>query len=365
MPARIPDAARDGAIDSWLCGDPRRVTALKNGISEAAVSNIVREFMSLIGPERANQYRALALTMLKAGLTVHQCAQGHRLIMIMRRMGVLNGENHERFLIEISERYVKTGREPGYLFENINELHSFLDRNGGRYGTTSVSEIEDLIESKKEEQRKLNQEISALHAQEKDLERSVMNLQQERGLVESELQWDEELVRTLKTKGLQYQTVPRFVSALLLLRESGYDVFEIAEKFSRFVDMETTCIDLERTANLARLEHGKLLREIKELKEEHAMRSQSLKELKELEGIGFGLPQFKQLRYLLAEIAAQDGLSADDAVMKFFQDIQEHLYDYVWLGKRVAQLKAERNKFSMQDYTAAMNQLFQGMSKST
>jgi hypothetical protein len=61
MPARIPEVTREGVIDSWLSGDSRRVTAIKYGISEGAVSNIAKEFRSQQGPERANLLRALSV----------------------------------------------------------------------------------------------------------------------------------------------------------------------------------------------------------------------------------------------------------------------------------------------------------------
>jgi len=86
MPAKIPEVTRFGVIDSWWSGDSRRVTAIKYGISEGAVSSIVKEFTNQHGPQRAELLRALAITLSKTGTTAKQYAQGHRIIMIMKRM---------------------------------------------------------------------------------------------------------------------------------------------------------------------------------------------------------------------------------------------------------------------------------------
>lgn len=132
MPAKIPDVTRFGVIDSWLSGDSRRVTAIKYGISEAAVSNIAKAYTNQQGPQRAELLRALAVTLSKTGITAEQCARGHRIIMIMKRMGA-EEDDHERFLTDISKKYVQAGHDPVHIFEQFEELHSFLDRNRGNH----------------------------------------------------------------------------------------------------------------------------------------------------------------------------------------------------------------------------------------
>ena len=219
MPAKIPDITRSGVIDSWLSGDYRRETAIKYGISEGAVSSIVKEYTNQQGPQRAELLRALAITLSNTGITAEQCARGHRIIMIMKRMGAEEEDDHESFLTGISKKYVQAGHDPVHIFEQLEELHSFLDRNRGRHGFTSIPQIEEIIENKKQEMEKLNEEISTLDSRKKELEGIIHDLQLKKSKIESELQWDSELSQTLKEKELQFETVPRFVSAAILLKE--------------------------------------------------------------------------------------------------------------------------------------------------
>lgn len=80
---------------------------------------------------------------------------------------------------------------------------------------------------------------------------------------------------------------------------------------------------------MAQLKGEELDTENRNLELQLAMNSQSVRELNFLNSISFGLPEFKQLRYLLAEVAIQEGLTSNASVKKFFDDLRDHLYDYV------------------------------------
>jgi hypothetical protein len=237
-------------------------------------------------------------------------------------------DDHERFLTDISKKYVQAGHDPVHIFKQFDELHSFLDRNRGRHELTSIPQIEEIIEKKKQEMGKLNEEIPTLNSQKKDLKRIIHDLQLKKLEIESELQWDSELLQALKTKGLQFESVPRFVSAAILLKEQGYDVFEISEEFSKFEEIFKVCDDIELRVNMAQLKLEGLDTKNRDLELQLAMNSQSVKVLSYLNNIGLGLP----------EVATQEGLTPNAAVKKFFDDLQDHYYDYIWLRNRVAEL---------------------------
>ena len=98
------------------------------------------------------------------------------------------------------------------------------------------------------------------------------------------------LLQALKTKGLQFESVPRFVSAAILLKERGYDVFEISEEFSKFEEIFKVCADIELRANMAQLKLEGVDTKNRDLELQLAMNSQSVKVLSYLNDIGFGLP---------------------------------------------------------------------------
>jgi hypothetical protein len=91
------------------------------------------------------------------------------------------------------------------------------------------------------------------------------------------------------------------------------------------------CSKIELRANEAQFRLGEIDSKIIERQELLEMNSQSIKELDYLGGIGFGLAEFKKLRYLVAEIAQQSGITANAAIRNFFDDLESHFYDYVWL----------------------------------
>jgi hypothetical protein len=152
-----------------------------------------------------------------------------------------------------------------------------------------------------------------------------------------------------------YLTKFDFWEVLGYLPSSSYDIFEIERKYSKLKNTSDLCAGTERRAKEAQLEYEKLQEKI-------AMNSLSFKELTSLGEIGFGLPEFKQLRYL-AEVGRHSGIADEFAVKKFFDDLQDHFYDYVLLEKIVAELKAERAKLSVRDSSTQSSDMFQDFKK--
>jgi hypothetical protein len=359
MTRRLPEKVRRGVIDSWLLGDPARVTAIKNGISEGSVSNIIEEYRQAVGTELAEMLRSLAIVLSKTGLTAAQCGDGHRIIMIMKRMGATDQSKYENFLFDISNRYVEAGLDPAHLFEQLNELHFFLEKNSGPQGRISIPQIEAIIENKKAEERELDRNICMLNSQKAELEKSVSDLRFEKARIESELGWDSEIKRNLIQHGFRNEEVSKFMKAANLLRERGYNISEIVEYFGQFQELRAACSELQRRSGEATLELENKNLEIGQREELLKIYSQRINNLIYLEGIGFGLSEFKQLRYLIQEIAEQqqqDGKVGNEAVKKFFDDLENHYYDYLWLRKRVDRLKAEKYKLDSTDSLTLMRE---------
>ena len=73
-----------------LCGLSRRPNAIKHNVSEGSVDNFVKEWKHQHGPEGSTErLRALAVAISKTGLSVQDCAEGHRVAMIMKNIGVV------------------------------------------------------------------------------------------------------------------------------------------------------------------------------------------------------------------------------------------------------------------------------------
>src|SRR5918994_1070407 len=173
MPARIPTEIKDSVVQSWLCGLTRRPNAKKHGVSEGSVDNCVNGWTVQHGPDgEYDRVRALAVAISKTGLSIQECAEGHRVAMIMKNMGV-----------------------------------------------------------------------------------------------EAELQWDSQLKEKLDKNGLKNEDVSKFVNATLLMKERGYNIFEIIEKFSKFEKIDDACAFIQLKEGEARIRHDQLTKGNKALED--------------------------------------------------------------------------------------------------
>jgi hypothetical protein len=277
-------------------------------------------------------------------------------------MGASDQRKYEEFLSEISNRYVEAGLDPAHLFERVNELHFFLEKNRGPQGRNSIPQIEAIIESKKAEERELDRKIAELRSQKAELEKSNSELGLEKVKIESDLGWDSEIQRSLIQHGFRNGEVAKFIQAANFMRERGYNISEIVEYFARFEELRAACSKLQLSNNEASMEFEQKNLQMRQLEELLKIHSQTISNLRYLEGIGFQLSEFKQLRYLIEEIAEQqDGyLSGNEAVKKFFEDLRNHYFDYVWLKRRVDELKAERTKLSNTDALTLLREVYSG-----
>ncbi len=259
MPAAVPTEIKNSVVQYSLCGLSRRPNAIKHNVSEGSVDNFVKEWKFQHGP--GGQYerlRALAVAISKTGLSVQDCAEGHRVAMIMKNIGVAEDE-YESFISNLWKRYVASGLGPDTLVEQINQLYFFLENNQNHTGiTTSLSQILETIKSKLDA-------IEDLESKKQSLEKMNRELRTQKETAEAELYWDSELKEKLNKNGFKKEDVPRFVDAVLLMKERGYNIFEIMERFSKFEEIEAACVSVERKEVDAGLRHDQLLMENRDL----------------------------------------------------------------------------------------------------
>jgi len=87
MPAAVPTEIKNSVVQGSLCGLSRRLNALKHNVSEGSVDNFVKEWKLQNGPDgQYERLRALAVAISKTGLSVQDCAEGHRVAMIMKNI---------------------------------------------------------------------------------------------------------------------------------------------------------------------------------------------------------------------------------------------------------------------------------------
>ena len=70
------------------------------------------------------------------------------------------------------------------------------------------------------------------------------------------------------------------------------------------------------------------------------------RELVSLNDLGFGHAEFRILRDIITEVGEERGIIGNKAVNNFFEDLQNHYYDYVRLRESVPKLRTERDQMS-------------------
>jgi hypothetical protein len=358
MPASIPTEIQDSVVQSWFCGLSRRPNAVKHNVSEGSVDNFVKDWKYRHGPDgEYERLRALAVATSKSGLSVQDCAQGHRIVMIMKNIGV-SEDDYEIFISKLSKRYVAPGLRPDTLVEQINQLHFFLENNQSYIGTTTttLSQLLEIFKSKLDE-------IRDLELKKQNLEKTIRELYIDKETIEAELNWDSELKEMLNKHGFKKEDVPKFVDAALLMKGRRYNIFDIMERFSRFEEIEDACFSVQRKKVDLEQRHDHLLGENQHLEVQISQNSLKFRDLDSLKALGFGLAEFRMLRDIITEVGEERGLIGNDAVKDFFQDLENHYYEYRRLRTSVSKLKAEKAQASAVDTSNQILGMFQNFFK--
>lgn len=149
----------------------------------------------------------------------------------MENIGVAADE-YESFIFNLWKRYSASGLGPDTLLEQINQLNFFLENNQNHIGRTpSLSQILETIKSKLDA-------IKDLESKKQSLEKMIRELYTQKATVEAELNWDSELKEKLNNNEFKKEDVPKFIDAALLMKERGYHIFEIMERFSKIKEIE-------------------------------------------------------------------------------------------------------------------------------
>jgi hypothetical protein len=246
-------------------------------------------------------------------------------------------------LLKFWELYSKTGLPPNQLANEINELHYFRDCNQSMNNAgLSIPKICADIKMKQNQLKSLETNC--------DNEREeTLNLLHQKAAIEDEIKFNKSLREKLKAKGLQTNDLLDIADLAALVKNSGYSIREVKERFVTFSELDRACAIINDKVLKEGLRNDQLKRDNEFLEELKFKSSQRLRELELLEMKGFGLKEFKMLNYLLDEIAEQTGTSTDSkaTVKLFFDSFNSHFYDYTDLKKKVAELEEKRNIISV------------------
>jgi hypothetical protein len=340
LPTRHPDSIKSTVIQQWLEGKPRDLISADTGLSTGAATNIIDEWRQNLGIPLANDLRELAITLKKIGISANQCALGFRIAMILIKCGV--GDNEFlSFISQIYDNCKKLDLSPEKIIAHLKDLPQFSEN-------MSLSKISEYIEQKANEKRGLEKDIENMRTQIQTLEQEKSyseelrdNAVQNEKMTTADLHWYSNLKTELNKYRIPIEDVPLFAKAVRGIRQYGYEVDKIIAEFSeldflrrqlefcrkiipvlenRYVTLNGLCTSLGEMANFNR---------------------QKLCRADELEQMGFGLKELKLLYNTINEIAEANNVSSDQAVQKFFNDVEEQYDDKLGFESKLDRLRSE------------------------
>jgi hypothetical protein len=354
MNYKISEDIRRKIIRLWLDGKSRKDVALICDVSEGTVSNVIADWKQKLDERDADALRQLGINMKRSGTDASQCAQGYRISMILRKMGV-NEEDFEPFISKLCERCMKiSGLTEDKIGSYLEDLIEFSDEDDNGGNIPKLSEISYYIEQKKNEKRKLKEDIQNLQKQKKisEEEASYANelrdaaLENEKTTV-TELREYSNFKAELSRCGLSSSIVDdpqKLVRVIYGIKQHGYDVDKVLSDYS---DLQIKQIKHDILSNQNReLEHRKmdLHSQCSFFESQVNLHSQRLYVYDELDSMGFGLTKLKIIRNTIKEIAAEENISFSQAVDKFFKFLEQR-YD-IKLRLKVLEEEEQQKKYT-------------------
>ena len=178
--------------------------------------------------------------MSRSGLSVQQCADGHRVAMTMRNMGV-DEEHFGEFIEKLSSLRIDAGLSPQNLANQIDELCYFREENQSPNGVISIPQIFQTLNTLKAEVSKNLQTIASMESKKSDLESAISSIQHQKAAVEAELNWDIQFKRTIDIVGFPVEKIPLVTDLMMFIKNCGYTIEEIKERIIAHSRLEDAC----------------------------------------------------------------------------------------------------------------------------
>ncbi len=139
--------------------------------------------------------------------------------------------------------------------------------------------------------------------------------------------------------GIDIEEIRDFAKVMHDFKTLGFDALKIYNEYHSALSLRQETKDNERKNKELYDQRSDLQREVSSLKSQLSMHSQTLNAFYELEAMGFGLKEIKQLTFTVLEIADANHIPREHAVSKFLKDVEEQ-YDRKLGFEKEAKAKA-------------------------
>ncbi len=405
----------------------------KTSLSKGTVYNIIQDWMANIAGTNLEEIRAFTSEIRKSGITIEECAQGFRIIRLLKKFNIndefdvdgydedeyeenldLNADEFKSitnnntsaqytkgvpsfrasnskkstkiennpiiiFLDHIYKNCEKLGITPNIMTEWIDDLLTFshdLDTESDKdhdYDISQVSYTNNTIE-KKENERKIRNEIpfiSRVSFYVKQKKKSIQGLENIKILISKDIdnlikQREDITFRLSKTiekeekvfsyfswydnlkKALFYeqdllidQEFGAFANAINDFKQYNFNVTKILTEYKHINSLRGEMGETRNQVYKNIEQKNKLMEGISSLEVEANYHRQTTNTFKELEKIGFGLKELKQLSNTVMESALANDIEVKESVNRFFIDLDKHYDNKLGFEKKVKELKSQ------------------------
>lgn len=322
MNNKIPNETKSAVIRLYLQGESRNQIAKTSGLGEGTVSNIIQEWRFSLSNPDADSLRELTVNLNRFRIDAAQCAIGFRAAMIMKKLGINEGDI-ESFITEVFSYCKQIGITPHQVASNMKPLVELSK-------SVPLENIPSFVEEKENQVKDLEKEIEALQKQKRDLNIEVSTLKE---LRDTRLQ-EEKMTRSglssylnSKEKLAQYglfldTDIPKLTQLVINIEELGFNPQGILSEYFDLQSVKAKKQEVEGQISWLESRKSALEYSCAEIKDEESRHSQTLIACNQLKSIGFGFRELKILKYTITEAARALNMSEESAVSTIFQRLE-------------------------------------------
>ena len=289
-----------------------------------------------MGYSEPDDLRDLGIMLKNAGMTAPQCAMGLRIAHIMQSLGI-DEENFRTFISEIYQHCTEIGLRPQKVAENVKQLLELSE-------TIPLWQIPQYISDKTSEKRELVEDILRLKRRESQARCSFELALSTTNVSSKQLNDFCELRANLEKTGISLDDIEPFVKAVEGVKKFGYDVKRLATLMSNFQASSKMQAELEVSVNSQMSNLKNLTDECDRLETLLRIHNLSISKYRELEDMGFGLPQLGIVQDTIHEVARANNISNYLAIEKFLNDILENYEPKSGYERKIHALRSEIEK---------------------
>jgi hypothetical protein len=215
-----------------------------------------------------------------------------------------------------------------------------------------VSQVSLYIDQKRKEiakarehQKKVKEEIGDLEFQKVLREQEVAKALKKEKQVTSLLRMFSELKKVLRDGyGISIDEGIKELAKLIHdFRENGYNVKKIIDEYTDSRSLKWHISENENKMKELQAQRNSLQSHVFSLESQVSMHRQTMSVFRELESMGFGLPELKQIWNTILEIAGirKDYMSSQEAVSLFIRDIEENYHEKFLMEDKIKEKRKE------------------------